>query len=388
LKPFKNHDMKNFKLQKIAFAAFMVLASACFFSSCTKLSDSPVKTLGTQQVIVSTLAGGGVGSPGTVTDPIYGQVGSANGTGTAASFKAPAGVVMDAAGNLYVSEAGNYMIRKITPAGVVTTFAGSTTGGFTNGIGAAASFSAMQGIAIDASGNIYVADSGNQVIRKVTPDGTVSTFAGTGVMGSGNGPAASATFDGPAGVAVDAAGNVYVADFGNKMIRKISAGGIVSTLAGSGTVGYDNGAAGAASFTSPDRLAVDASGNVYVSDFKMVRKITADGTVSTLAGNNVGPEAYSTPVDGKGAAAAFAVADGITIDAAGNLYVGDENLVRKVTPDGTVTTLAGGGTGSTTDGTGKQASFGILRGITVNSAGNLIYAADYFTSLIRKIVIQ
>ena len=158
--------MKNFNLQKIAFAAFMALAAGCFFSSCKKLSDSATHPT-TPEVIVSTLAGGGVGSPGTTTDPIYGQVGSANGTGTAASFKAPAGVVIDAAGNLYVSEAGNYMIRKITPAGVVSTFVGSTTGGFTNGIGAAASFSSMQGIAIDAAGNIYVADSANNRIRKL-----------------------------------------------------------------------------------------------------------------------------------------------------------------------------------------------------------------------------
>ena len=234
--------MKNFSLQKIAFAAFTALAVACFFVSCKKLSNSPVKTLGTQQVIVSTLAGGGVGSPGTTTDPIYGQVGSANGMGTAASFKAPACVVLDAAGNLYVSEAGNSMIRKITPDGMVSTFAGSTTFGFTNGTGAAASFSAMQGIAIDAAGNIYVADSGNQVIRKVTPAGVVTIFAGTGVMGSANGSASSATFNAPTGIAIDAAGNFYVSDFGTKLIRKITADGTVSTLAGSGNVGYDNGA--------------------------------------------------------------------------------------------------------------------------------------------------
>jgi sugar lactone lactonase YvrE len=241
-----------------------------------------------------------------------------------------------------------------------------------------------------------VADSGNQAIRKITPDGTVSTFAGTGVAGADNGPIATATFSAPTGIAIDAAGNFYIADFNNKMIRKISSDGIVSTLAGgnigrNNEIGYDNGPGATASFTAPDRLAVDAGGNVYVSDFKMIRKITPDGTVSTLAGNDNDPDGYSTAADGKGSDATFGVADGVTIDAAGNLYVGDSlnpASIRKVTPDGIVTTLAGGGTGNAADGIGKKASFGIVRGIAVNSQGNLIYAADYNTSLIRKIVIK
>ncbi len=145
--------------------------------------------------------------------------------GLLTAFNAPAGVAVDAAGNIYVSEAGNHDIRKITRqhGKVVSTFGvGNLTGGFANGTGTSASFSSMQGIAIDAAGNLYVADSGNQVIRKVTPGAVVTTFAGSGVMSAANGPAASAAFNGPAGVALDAAGNVYVADFGNKMIRKNS----------------------------------------------------------------------------------------------------------------------------------------------------------------------
>jgi hypothetical protein len=378
--------MKNFHLKKFELIAFMAFSACCFFTSCSKDTSSTV--MPAQTVIVTTLAGGGVGNAATFDSPIYGRIGSADGTGTAASFNAPAGAVIDAAGNLYVSEAGNHMIRKITAAGVVSTFAGNTTGGFTNGIGAAASFSSMQGIAIDAAGNLYVADSGNQVIRKVTPDGVVSTFAGSGVTGSVNGPASLASFKGPNGVAVDAAGNVYVGDFGNNMIRKITPGGLVSTLAGNGAIGYDNGAGASATFTSINRIAADGIGNVYVSDFKMIRKISPDGTVSTLAGNPSNPGGYSSPIDGKGNAASFIVTDGISIDANGNLYVGDLNLIRKVTPDGTVTTLAGGGTGTATDGIGTKASFGILRGLVVNPAGNLIYAVDYFTSLIRKIEIK
>ncbi len=377
--------MKNFHLKKIGLIAFIAFSACCFFTSCTKdVSTVP----SAQTVIVTTLAGGGIGNATTFDSPVYGRIGAADGTGTAASFNAPAGVVIDAAGNLYVSEAGNHMIRKVTPVGVVSTFAGNTAGGFTNGTGAAATFSSMQGIAIDASGNLYVADAGNQVIRKVTPGGMVSTFAGSGAMGSNNGPAASASFNAPTGLAFDGAGNMYVADFGNKLIRKITPGGTVSTLAGNGSVGYDNGPGNTATFTSPIRLAADGAGNVYVSDFKMIRKIAPDGAVSTLAGNAGNPGGYSTPVDGKSGAASFVSADGISIDAAGNLYVGDLALIRKVTPAGAVSTLAGGGTGTATDGTGTHASFGILRGLVVNPAGNLIYVADYFTSLIRKVEIK
>jgi sugar lactone lactonase YvrE len=380
--------MRNFQLKKIVSAVLMVFAVGSLFTSCRKLGDPTPSPSAGPTVIVTTLAGGGIGDPSTIVSPGYGRIGSKDGPGTAASFNAPAGVAIDAAGNIYISEAGNHDIRRITPDGVVSTFAGNTTGGFFNATGTAASFSGMQGIAFDAAGNLYVADSGNQVIRKVTSAGVVTTFAGTGGTGSDNGPAASATFNSPTGVAIDAAGNFYVADFGNKMIRKITPSGIVSTLAGSGLTGYNNGAGSVASFTNPDRLAVDAAGNVYVSDFKMVRKITPDGTVSTLAGNDSDPNAYSQPVDGKGSAASFIVADGISIDAAGNLYVGDENLVRKIMPDGEVVTLAGGGNGATTDGPGNVASFGILRGLAVNSSGNLIYVADYYTSLIRKVEIK
>jgi hypothetical protein len=381
--------MKNIRLNSYSIIGF--IAASCCFTACTKSNNPTTVQPAQSNVTVSTLAGGGVGNPATVTDPIYGQVGIANGTGTAASFDAPGGVAIDAAGNIYIGEAGNHDIRKITPAGVVSTFAGNAVGGAANGIGTAASFSSLQGIAIDAAGNLYVADSGNQMIRKITPDGTVSTFAGTGAMGANNGPAASATFNAPTGVAVDAAGNVYVADFGNTLIRKITAAGIVSTLAGTGARGYNDGPGASATFTSPVRIAVDGSGNVYVSDFVSIRKITPDGVVSPFAGKYT-PEDSGTiefvSTDGKGTAASFKVADGVATDAAGNVYVGDLGSVRKITPDGTVSTLAGGGMGDATDGPGKSASFGILRGIAVNPSGNLVYVSDYSTSLVRKVEIK
>lgn len=363
-----------------------MLWASCLFISCKNATVKPAQQ---SNVVVSTLAGGGVGNPNTISNPLYGNIGSADGMGTAASFYAPGGISMDASGNIYVGEAGNHDIRKITPAGLVTTFAGNIAGGSLNGIGTAASFSSLQGIATDADGNVYVADSGNQLIRKITPAGVVSTLAGSGVAGADNGPAASASFHSPIGVAVDAAGNVYVADVFNNMIRKITPNGIVSTLAGSGGRGYDNGAGATATFTSIKRIAVDGSGNVYVGDFTTIRKITPDGVVSTLAGRST-PEigGHDTIVDGKGSEASFSVADGISVDGAGNIYVGDLGAIRKITPAGMVTTLAGGGPGSATDGIGSHASFGILRGLVVNQAGNLIYVSDYLTSLVRKVEIK
>lgn len=378
--------MRKNRLQKNVFVIAAFLAGS-LLASCSNLSDLPNTTIETPTIVVSTLAGGGVGNPATVNSPVYGSIGSADGVGKAASFYAPADVVLDASGNLYVSDSGNHLIRKVSPLGVVTTFAGNTAGGFENGKGTAASFSSVQGLAIDASGNIYVADPGNEVIRKITADGTVTTFAGTGVAGADNGPVATATFKEPAGLAFDAAGNLYVADFGNKMIRKITTSGVVSTLAGSGAIGYDNGTGSLASFTSPTRLVVDASGNIYVSDLSLVRKITPDGIVISFAGN-APPSGYSTRADGKGAGAGIVVAGGISIDSNGVIYLGDQEVVRAIKGDGTVTTIAGGGTGNTTDGAASKASFGALTGLVVNKAGTEMYVADTRTSLIRQIALH
>ncbi len=335
------------------------------------------------------MAGCGLGNPNTISDPINGVIGSANGLGTVASFYGPNGIAMDASENLYVADQHNQLIRKITPAGIVTTFAGNGAAGAGNGPATSASFNSPSGIAVDKAGNVYVADALNEMIRKITPAGIVSTFAGSGLAGAHNGPAASASFNNPNHLAVDAGGVVYVADYGNNMIRKITPDGTVSTLAGSGASSYTNGAGAKATFTSIRGIAVDNAGNVFVSDLNTVRKITRDGFVSTIAGRSVsktnGPFVI---IDGKCTAASFAVTEGISIDAAGNLYVGDNNAIRKINRNGTVTTLAGGAPGASTDGMGDRASFGILRGLVVNPRGTRIYVADFYTSLIRKIEIQ
>ena len=175
--------------------------------------------------IVSTLAGSGTAA-------------FANGTGTAASFDTPTGVAVDINGNVYIADMTNHRIRKITVAGVVTTLAGSGAAGSTNGTGVSAKFSSPRGVAVDASGNVYVADASNHQIRKITVAGVVTTLAGSGAAGSTNGTGVSAKFSSPRGVAVDASGNVYVADRSNNAIRKITAAGVVTTLAGQTTAGY------------------------------------------------------------------------------------------------------------------------------------------------------
>jgi hypothetical protein len=281
-------------------------------------------------------------------------IGSADGTGDAAGFYSPSGVTTDSAGAVYVADTFNDIIRSITPAGVVTTMAGTAgMGGSMDGTGAAARFSIPTGVATDSAGNVYVADSGvrisnevylgNHVIRKITPAGVVTTLAGTaGMPGSADGNGAAARFNTPLGVAADSAGDVYVADTYNSTIRKITPAGVVTTLAGTaGTTGSTDGTGPAALFNNPYGVAVDVAGNVYVADTRndIIRKITPAGAVTTLAGM----AGMSGSTDGMGAAARFDSPSGVAADSAGNVYVADTNnsTIRKITPAGVVTTVVG-----------------------------------------------
>ena len=227
--------------------------------------------------------------------------GYTDGTGTSAKFYNPTGVAVDGAGNVYVADLSNHRIRKITTSGVVSTLAGSGTSGYTDGTGTSAKFSYPTGVAVDGAGNVYVADLFNHRIRKITTSGVVSTLAGS-ASGYADGTGTSAQFSYPTGVAVDGAGNVYVADYNNHRIRKITTSGVVSTLAGSGTPGYTDGTGTSAKFSSPTGVAVDGAGNVYVADYNnhRIRKITTSGVVSTLAGS--GKAGYT---DGTGTSAKF-----------------------------------------------------------------------------------
>ena len=267
-----------------------------------------------------------------------GVKGSANGVDSLASFNKPFGVATDASGNVYVADAGNNKVRMIVPAGVVSTFAGTGVAGGGNGLDTA-TFNSPMSVAADGSGNVYVADYQNDLIRKITSAGVVSTLAGSGATGATDGLDTAATFNLPEGVAVDAAGNVYVADNGNNLIRKVTPAGLVSTLAGSGQSGSANGTGTAASFDSPFGLAVDAAGNIYVADSgnNLIRKITPSGVVSTFAGSGA-----RGAKDATGTAASFNTPSGVAVDASGNVYVADENnnLIRKITGGGVVSTIS------------------------------------------------
>jgi len=320
--------------------------------------------------MVSTFAGSG--SPGAV-----------NGKAEDASFSNLMDVAADSAGNIYVADSRNNLIRKVSADGSVTTLAGSGEQGSGDGKGPAASFFFPAALAADANGTVYVADTHNSMIRKISPDGTVTTIAGRLTPDVAKYRDTVIKLDNPYGIAVDKAGNVFVADWERDMIKKISPDGKVTAFAGNSEKGAKDGQGSAATFFLPEGLALDAAGNLYVADCynNMIRKITPEGLVSTFAGNTV-----KGSKDGKGKAASFSHPDGLAVDRAGNVYVADvgNNKIRKITPDGMVSTIAGDGTRGGVNGPGKTASFYRPFGITIDKAGNL-YVADYQNNLIRKI---
>lgn len=331
--------------------------------------------------VVTTIAGTG------------GMSGSIDGTGAAARFSNPKGIVADSGGNLYVADSST--IRKIVDAtGVVTTIAGTASmQGSTDGTGAAARFNSPFGAAADGAGNIYVADTSNLTIRKVVlATGVVTTLAGTaGMSGSADGTGAAARFRNPYGVAADNTGNLYIADTLNKTIRKIVVStGVVTTIAGTaGIQGSADGTGAAAQFDSPSCVAADGAGNIYVADIanNNIRKIVvSSGVVTTIAGT----AGVSGSADGTGAAARFLSPFGIATDGAGNLYIADtaNHTIRKiVVSTGVVTTIAGtAGMSGSNDGTGAVARFKVPYGVTLDSAGNL-YVADTGNATIRRIVL-
>jgi sugar lactone lactonase YvrE len=317
---------------------------------------------------------------------LAGSYGHVDGTGSTARFYDTNGLAVDSAGNVYVAEYTNCTIRKVTPAGVVTTLAGTALSiGHADGTGAAARFNGPDGVAVDSAGNVYVADSAAETIRKITPAGVVTTLAGTWAsFGSTDGTGAAARFSNPKGIAVDSAGNVYVADTYNHTIRKITSAGVVTTLAGTaGTSGHADGTGPAATFYDPTGVAVDSAGTVYVADTNnnLIRKITPAGVVTTLAGS--GPLSPGLD-DGIGTAATFDYPNGLAVDAAGNIYVADFDCVRKITPGGMVTTVAGSpGVAGAADGAGSAATFWNAAGVAVDSLGN-VYVADTDNDTIRK----
>jgi len=312
-----------------------------------------------------------------------------DGPATLARFYWPYGVAVDGAGNVFVADSYNHSIRKITLAGAVSTVAGATSPGFEDGAGATVRFNTPEGLAVDSAGNIFVADTFNHVIRKITAAGVVTTIAGQPASpGFADGTAGFGRLSFPRGVVPDGAGNLYVTDSRNHIIRKIDASGAVTTVAGSPTnEGSNDGNSSSARFSQPWGLAIDGPGNLFVADYgnSTIRRITAAGVVSTVAG--LAGSTGST--DGIGSAARFSRPAGVAVDRAGNLFVADAGIqiIRKIAPGGVVTTIGGKAEQSgSTDGLTGTALFSSPFGIAVDLAGTL-YVADQANSTIRSGVV-
>lgn len=311
--------------------------------------------------------------------------GTVSGPRAIAQFNWPTGLAIGPTGDIYVADTNNDRIQKIDASGAVTTLAGSALSpGYMDGAGAWARFNSANDLGVDDKGNLYVPEYRKGAVRKVTPDGVVSTLAGTpGNFGYRDGSGRVAQFMILSSIAVDGRGNCYLADTGNEVVRKIASDGEVSTLAGSpGKSGYADGTGAAARFYSPQATAVDRDGIVYVADDgnHVIRKITPDGTVTTLAGGGLG----AADKDGVGRDAVLDVITHLASDAEGNIYATEplSCVVRKITPDGVVTTFAGKrGQVGFVDGTGPEARFSALQGITSGPDG--IYVIDYDT--VRRI---
>ncbi|TXN35208.1 hypothetical protein FVB32_11505 [Flagellimonas hymeniacidonis] len=371
---FKDLNKINGKKSKtaktIAKATVVLIITFMVFSCSNDDSESIIETPEPIQIVtVSTLAGNG-------------EDGLVNGTVNEAQFDYPQDIAIDNEGTIYVADSRNHVIRKITQDGMVSTYAGSMQG---DGDGTLlnAKFNIPRGVAVDNSGNVYVADTNNNKIKKITPMGVVVTLAGKSEDGYEDGPGSEAQFNYPSDIDIDSEGNLFVADYYNHKIRKITPEGIVSTVAG-GDIGFADGPAMSAQFDHPTSVTVDALGNLFVADNEnhKIRKISTDGMVSTLAGSIDG---YA---DGNGANAKFNYPEYVAVDGNGYLYVTDtyNYRVRKISPNGDVTTLAGSTEGFS-DGIGNIAQFNQPRGIAIG-ADNIIYAADERNHSIRKITIE
>jgi hypothetical protein len=339
--------------------------------------------------------GGGGGSPtiNTVTgNGTFGYTGD-GGPATGAEINSPYGISVDSSHNLYIADTGNNVIRKVDSSGKITTVAGSGNAGYGGDGGPATSANlwAPYRAVADHAGNLYIADFYNNRIRKVDTSGTITTFAGTGVQGyNGDGiPAATAQLSSPAAVGVDSAGNVYVVDTSNNRIRKVDNSGVITTIAGTGFAGVlgDGGPATAAQINEPVGIALDGKGNIYIADYgnSKIRKIDASGIITTFAGT--GQIDYSGD-GGPATSAALNLPTGVAADGSGNVFIADyqNNRIRKVNTAGNISTFAGNGTSgySGDGGSPTSAEISFPEDVALDSAGN-VFIADYNNARIREV---
>jgi hypothetical protein len=322
------------------------------------------------KVTVSTLAG--EGTPSYVDGPFL-----------TAEFSSPIDLVFSNSGSLFVTDIDNHRVREMKQ-GLVSAFAGSDTINIVNGRGKAAAFRFPFSITSDLAGNLYTSDINDPRIRKITPDGVVSVYAGVEAEGFRDGNADSAKFYIANFIVSDDQGNVYVSEPLDNRIRKISNTGIVSSIAGTGTAGFNDGDGAAAEFHNPGGIAIDRSGNLFVVDRQnfRIRKITPSGQVSTFAGTG-----RPGRQDGNAQQAGFSSETrDLVIDNKGNLYLSDDHRIRKISPDAVVTTIAGSGAGYK-DGEGGEAEFNLPYGLGIDPSGN-VYVADVGNNRIREIKIE
>lgn len=358
--------MKRIEKHFVLFA--VMIATAGF--GCKKNQAGGSAPPPEKKAVVSTIAGDG-------------SDGFANGPVLSAKFQSPVDVAVAPDGTIYVADYNDHRIRKIA-GGQVSTFAGNGTFDIVNGNGGMARFKNPYRLAVDPAGNCYVLDQVDPRIRKITPAADVSTYAGTDKSGFLDGPALTAQFVVNAGgIASDGVGNIFIGDTFNGRIREISLAGQVSTTAGDGGEGLRNGDPGTAEFRYPAAVTGDKQGNLYVADDGnfCIRKITPAGEVSTFAGSGVRGTA-----DGNATVAQFDLIEDIVADSQGNIYIIDDNRIRKVTPQGVVSTIAGSVAGYA-DGEGATAKFKDPGGLGIDALGN-IYVADINNNRIRKISFQ
>jgi len=317
------------------------------------------------------------------------------GPAASAALNFPKGMAIDAAGNLYIADSQNFRVRRVSN-GIISTVAGNGIDAYSGdgGLATNAAFSDIQAVAVDAQGNLYIADSDNRRIRKVTPAGIVTTIAGIGIEGySGDGGPATAAMIGRAeALALDAAGNLYIADSTQQRIRKISTTGIITTVAGNGLASFsgDSGLAVNASFNFPIGVAVDGAGNIYVADGNnnRIRKITPGGIISTFAGTGAATLASAAGDGGQAIFGSLNIPSDVAVDPSGNVYIGDagHNEVRMVNTAGIITTVAGTGENgySGDGGIATQALLNYPWGVKTDASGN-VYVADRVNTRVRML---